>query len=65
MTFAHFFVVEKKKRKNPKMKTEGDEIDPQGLVNSMMESWRTDFMKAKKLNYTNRSSFEMADKMIR
>ena len=47
------------------MKTEGDEIDPQGLVNSMMESWRTDFMKAKKLNYTNRSSFEMADKMIR
>ena len=47
------------------MKTEEEDIDPQGLVNSMMESWKADFMKAKKLNYNNRSSLEMADKMIR
>ena len=47
------------------MKMEDEDIDPQGLVNSMMESWRAEFMKAKRLNYNNRSSLEMADKMIR
>ena len=42
-----------------------EDIDPQEFVNSMMEGWRTDFLKAKKLNYNHRSAYEMADKMIR